>query len=290
MTIFTRPNHHEVTTMNYNLTTNRTFGVELEGFGLARTTVVDLLLRAGISNVCQSYYSDHGQTNMWKIKTDASIQGHLGFEVVSPILQGNEGLAELEKVMTILEDAGAQVNRSCGVHVHWGVRDWGMPQFRNLFARYVKYEEAINSFLPRSRHNGTYCRSLNTFADTNTPKTSTELKWNSWKQVKTLRQFRDYFHANRYYKLNLMSYWAHGTIEFRQHSGSFNFEKVCRWIEFTGAMIAQVDNKVRVKNWRSDEPTKAEQLDTMLDNMVANEVLSNETARFLRGRQRQFAA
>lgn len=284
------------TNISFDLKTERTFGVELEGFGIARHNVVQLLIGAGITNVQTAYYSDHGNTDKWKIKQDCSIQGENGFEVVSPILRGNEGLAQLKIVMDTLIANGARVNKSTGVHVHFGVGDWGLPQFRNLFARYVKYEQAIDSFMPPSRRNNNYCRPLTTIGGAIQNigmngvgiKNVVEAKWHSWKNVKNLTQYSDYFGRSRYFKLNLQSFWSHGTIEFRQHSGSFEFGKVCRWIELTGAMIAQVDNKMRVKNWRETQPTLESQLETMLGNMADNDLLSSEAIAYFKTRQRAF--
>lgn len=41
----------------------------------------------------------------------------------------------------------------------------------------------------------------------------------------------------RYFKINLQAYLRHGTIEFRQHSGSANATKVCNWVRFLQAFI-----------------------------------------------------
>ena len=275
--------------MNINLPSNRTFGVELEGFGLSRYMIVDRLRAEGIHNVVTAFYSDHGQLDCWKIKTDASIRGEMGFEVVSPILQGQSGLEQLEKVMNVLDDMGAKVNKSTGVHVHWGVSDWTIKQFRNLYARQAKYESAINSFFPTSRWHNLYCNSFNQQYDlAPITKDKTATKWSSWNEAKTLEELDRCIGKTRYHKINMQSYWAWGTVEFRQHSGSFNFEKVGRWVELTGAMVAQVDNGLRVKNWRKTEPAIKNQLNTMLTNMVDNKLISKDTATFFKQRAKMF--
>jgi argonaute-like protein implicated in RNA metabolism and viral defense len=43
-------------------------------------------------------------------------------------------------------------------------------------------------------------------------------------------------HRDRYYKLNTRSYWKHKTVEYRQHSGSIDFEKISNWLLFTARL------------------------------------------------------
>jgi hypothetical protein len=42
---------------------------------------------------------------------------------------------------------------------------------------------------------------------------------------------------DRYYKLNAESFERHGTVEFRQHSGTIEFKKISSWIRICNAMI-----------------------------------------------------
>lgn len=43
--------------------------------------------------------------------------------------------------------------------------------------------------------------------------------------------------GSRYFKVNLMSFQRHGTIEFRQHSGTVNATKIANWVRFLGQFI-----------------------------------------------------
>ncbi len=55
----------------------------------------------------------------WKAERDGSIATRgdgQPCEIVSPILQGAEGLAEVLEVLRTLEAKGHRVNASCGVH------------------------------------------------------------------------------------------------------------------------------------------------------------------------------
>ena len=44
--------------------------------------------------------------------------------------------------------------------------------------------------------------------------------------------------GNRYFKVNACSYSRHHTIEFRQHQGSTDFEKISNWVNFCAKLVA----------------------------------------------------
>src|SRR3954470_7213352 len=58
----------------------------------------------------------------WNAQNDGSIRptipGYVGVEIVSPILRGADGLAQIADVVARLNAMGGRVNRSCGFHVH----------------------------------------------------------------------------------------------------------------------------------------------------------------------------
>lgn len=57
----------------------------------------------------------------WTAEQDGSINNSAGghkCEIVSPILRGVEGLAQVAEVLRTLEAKGHRVNASTGVHVH----------------------------------------------------------------------------------------------------------------------------------------------------------------------------
>ena len=144
------------------------FGIELECFNATQIQVAQALVNAGINAVTSGYSGSNYA--LWQIKTDGSIQGINGFEVVSPILEGEAGIAEARKVCEVLVAIGAKVNQSCGFHIHHNAKNWGIQEFRNLFKRVAKFEAALDSVQPTSRraNNNRYCKSIvmNTVAET----------------------------------------------------------------------------------------------------------------------------
>jgi biotin operon repressor len=136
---------------------------------------------------------------------------------------GNEGLETVRKVAQALVGAGARVDRRCGFHVHVNARDLTGADVLNCIRRYATHESQIDGFMPVSRRgvNNTYCRAMEDVvrAVRNVSESATAM------QVAQ----RIY---ERYYKLNVQAFTRHGTIEFRQHSGTVDYRKMINWIIF----------------------------------------------------------
>jgi len=62
-----------------------------------------------------------GISNKWKVEEDGSL-GENGCEFVSPVLYGSEGINNVCQVMDILKRKGFSVDRSCGIHIHVGLK------------------------------------------------------------------------------------------------------------------------------------------------------------------------
>ena len=71
----------------------RKFGIELEIAGISQATALRALSAAGIQAQAEGY--NHNTRSHWKLVRDASVRG--GFEVVSPVLEGEAGIAEALK-------------------------------------------------------------------------------------------------------------------------------------------------------------------------------------------------
>jgi biotin operon repressor/nucleotide-binding universal stress UspA family protein len=201
-----------------SFTSTRKFGVEIELVGLTMSQAAAALMGAGI----EAYHEDTNHTTRayWKVVYDGSVDG--GCEVVSPVLSGVEGLEQVRNVARVLVAAGATVNRQCGLHVHVDAGDLSGQEIINAARRYEQNERKIDALMPRSRRdsNSSYCTSmarivpnLSRFTDTASP-------------TSVCQGF------GRYYKLNLAAYLVHGTLEFRQHAGTVNGEKIVNWIVF----------------------------------------------------------
>ncbi|MEY8587937.1 amidoligase family protein [Phocaeicola sartorii] len=211
----------EVPQIDYTFT--RRFGVEIEAYNCTRERLARELRDAGINVAVEGY--NHNTRNHWKLVTDASLSGNNTFELVSPILEGESGLRELEKVCWVLDLCDVKVNDSCGLHIHMEAADFTMTTWQNLAITYKNIEPIINAFMPGSRRNNRFCKSLSHISDS------------SILEAVTIDELRGAFGHDRYHKVNLEAYARHRTVEFRQHGGSTNFTKMKNWILFLNRMI-----------------------------------------------------
>ena len=208
---------------------NRKFGVEIEFTFNSRVDVLaqQISTASGFTVVAESY--NHTRQGHWKIVRDGSC----GWELVSPPLSGVEGLQQVKKVVRALAGVqGVRVDRNCGLHVHVDGAGLSVNDIRNIINRYSRFESTIDSFMPVSRraNNNQYCRTLTSVMNNSYIRE----RFNS---AVNPRQLADYTAGDRYLKVNLLAYLRHGTIEFRQHSGSVNASKIINWVKFCVAFV-----------------------------------------------------
>jgi len=204
---------------------SRSFGIELEIVHRNQRQLRDAIRSRGI--LCEIEGYNHSTRRYWKIVSDASVNG--GYELVSPVLKGQSGLDEVKAVCEALSEVGALINKSCGFHAHFGTDDFkeSVSVWRNLYINYATLEEDIDAFMPPSRRRNTYCASL---------------KVRGWREkmenARTLVELEKAItKRSRYFKLNSQSYWRHGTVEFRQHSGTIEFDKIRNWLLFCARLV-----------------------------------------------------
>ena len=204
----------------------RKFGVEIEFIGVYPQDAAAAITAAGVPCAVEGY--NHATRNHWKIVSDASIQVNSNMEpgmcgeLVSPPLCDEQGLMQLRTVIRALASVGGTVNKSCGLHVHVDANDLNAGQILSVVRRYAHFENQINAFMPPSRRGSRWAHSVGgDYVD------------NLLRQVNRYGNPRNIFGGlNRYMAVNLASYARHGTVEFRQHSGSTNPAKVANWVTF----------------------------------------------------------
>lgn len=200
-----------------------TFGVEIECYNVDARVFADRCVEKHISiaNDIDRYNHDDSN-NRYKIVSDLSIDGFRGLECVSPVLSHETGYNSLQTVCDTLNRLNARVNRTTGLHVHVG-GDITPSQYLNTFVNYHWLENLVTSWLAPSRANNRYCRRLTT-----KPQILTCTSQNAI--VATL--------GSRYYTVNPFAWSRHGTIEFRQHQGSTEYEKIAMWSRFCVKLVA----------------------------------------------------
>lgn len=227
---------------------DRTFGVEIEvirPINVTYETLADIIDAAGVPCLAEGYH--HNVRRKWRVTSDNSLN-HMGAEIVSPILSGEDGLLEVAKVCNALKDAGCTVDIGCGIHVHIGMADCNVKQIKNVCLNFLNWEPMFDLILPESRrgNRNTYIRSnRGHFRECNEEIFSKETLlagFAALKDVTTMSSLHRRWQDIRYYKLNLECFSRQGTIEFRHHSGTTDAEKVCNWVRLLMAMTCQSIN------------------------------------------------
>ena len=181
--------------------------------------------------------------NTWKLVTDSSLntsRGYKAFELVSPICQGQNSINELRTILNLLEETNCRVNKSCGIHVHVGIQDYSVKNLTNLIKFYGKYEEEINMVVAPSRRDGRWAKAINVMTI-----------WNNLNKCETFSDVENIMYT-RYKTVNVFSYRRYGTVEFRQHGGSIDANKVCSWVIMLTNMCDKVAKKKNVVKTKSE--------------------------------------
>lgn len=210
----------------------------------------------------QGTYNHNDSRTHFRFVHDGSVTGADPIECVTPVLNygpRRDGKKLLGDCLTALNAAGVKVNVSCGLHVHIGAEHLTDEQFSNVFANYLCLESLIDSFMAKSRRGDgcTWCHTL---------------KGKGILDCRTRRQVRESLDRSRYHKVNPMS--GHGTIEFRQHQGSTDFDKIFNWVIFCGKLV----------EWSKDN-----RLDREIDSIDAIPFLTKKEKAFFKSRQKAFA-
>ncbi len=226
-----------------------TFGVEIECIlpsGLGHTNAAArVTTETGIE--CRSELYGHTVSNAWKVITDGSlgVSYDRGAEFVSPPLRGEEGLRQVEKVCLAIRALGAKITKRCGFHVHVGIGYAPVEAFKRMIQLYANNEPLLDTIQPESRqmNNNNWCRSLLT----EEYRYATRCYETILSQIEAATTREDVIrilsgdHARgskRYKKLNLASWWAYRTVEFRHHAGTVEADKASYWVKFCLRMVA----------------------------------------------------
>lgn len=245
--------------------TDFTFGVELELAAPVADRDVQRRLPSG-----------------WRVVHDGSVHADRGLypmEVVSPILQGQPGIAAMKEVMDLLKAMGCKVNSSCGMHVHVGVRGMQPSKVRKIAIAFLNSERHFDALVPPQRRSNRYAQSnLGVFRGEN------ERLMNAT-SISTLANVMNggsssaRYNSFRYYKLNFQSFVQHGTIEFRQHAGSVESDKATAWVRMVTGFCARAAAQAQQTIGASES----------FEQWIAS-VTDEAGARYMTARRAKFAA
>lgn len=241
-------NRHQSPLKPVRLPDEAKFGIELE-LTVPGTVGLDeiqrTLERSGESVwISSSYRSGREVSYAWKIVPDSSIACNITqrdcntLEIVSPVLQGGHGLSRIHRILKELSSINVSTNKSTGFHVHVDVSRYSMSQLVKICQQFVKYEDAIDSFMsPWRRTNSSQSQQ---FFQSNRKAVREFTMDEPIRALGTcpldVHSLSDHMNPNneRYFKLNLQNLVTgrQPTLEFRQHASTPNYEDVSAWVRF----------------------------------------------------------
>ena len=237
--------------MKATIKSTRTFGIEIE-FKVARNlSITDVERQMNTRKVLNSCGADNyvrredwNKTvkTWWKIVPDGSCE----WELVSPILQGKEGINQARLLIDTLQSIeGVSVDVSCGVHVHVGSQDATPRKVANLLKYWAKNEGVVDSVLaPSRRNNRRWSKSL---VDNRLGGQAPNLNHLQHYAKKiddivdgggTINDlWNDVAYEDRYKSINLEAYIKYRTLEFRGHGASIDSEKITNWVIILTSLV-----------------------------------------------------
>lgn len=178
-----------------------------------------------------------------RVVSDGSLP-HTGYEINTAPARGTKFKREIVEICAALKNAKASVDRSCGLHIHVDARDITYLQLKRVIRVFIECENDVFSMIAPFRSRSGFCDKVGK---------------NVWlKELAnnklTLREFRnelveefyggdldyakeDKGHDNRYWAMNIHSWFYRGTLEFRCHQGSVNAKKIVNWGRICEAII-----------------------------------------------------
>ena len=254
--------------------TDRPFGVEIEFYGLDYYILppdngiikpYNIHSKAEDGRTFFQLLEDYGvrlgtDKDSWHLEEDSSIVHRGGVELISPILRGLEGLIEAFRFFQLLgEIRGAQIDESCGFHVHHGVapEDYKCTNLKALVRIVHAMEDYFYLLIAGGRIAKNTCRPMDldtevflkiADCENGCKKNGCRLReiWYSPENRYDANSRRpDRYDLTRYHGLNLHSYWYRSTIEFRYHTAVLQkIDEAMQWIIFTQFLVELSDGRI----------------------------------------------
>lgn len=230
------------------------FGIELECMGLTGNEIREALEEVGEG--FGGLFGYRGGTHcvdegVWRAESDSSLTGSFcgwdragSHEIISPVMNGEEGKKTVKRVMKALKRKGATVDRSCGTHLHVGfghLARWArMSQAKKIEIGtrmqeiYSHFQPVFDALSPNNRF-----ASRNTYVGT--------CSWDT-----------------RYSAVNMMAFINYGRVEFRQPGFTLNPMVIEMWMGLIDSVVKAAMNENHA-SYHADVQTFEKTLPAMLD-------------------------
>lgn len=240
---------------------NQLFGVEIEMTGITRATAAKIAaeeLNSATSQPERNCYHTRTITDCknraWKVMRDGSIltesndgqstnMDEYRVELVTPPLNYGD-IDILQNIIRKLRAAGAEVNHSCGIHIHIDGSNHNAHSIRRMVGFVTARQELINDAL-NNYGRCQWCKPLS-------PDLLKEMKKEKELDLSKLESIwyssandgysgginHEHYNKTRYHGLNLHAFFSKGTVEFRLFNSTLHAGKIKAYIQFCLAVSA----------------------------------------------------
>lgn len=241
------------------------FGIEIEFIGITReaaATIVSDFFGTGFfyegGELKERDIADE-KHRIWRVVRDASIEAYAEeeqCELVTPILQ-YEDLECLKQLLQNMQQLGARVNRSCGLHIHVDGKNFTPQAIVDLVTLIGSRELLLYKALSIPKDRMKYCKRINDdLVDLileKKPESLAALK-KVWYMESPYETSEGKYHSTRYHGLNLHALFSKGTVEFRLFNSTLEPDRVQAYLQFTLALCKQamIHKKAVMKKTRTE--------------------------------------
>jgi hypothetical protein len=184
-----------------------------------------------------------------------------GYEINTAPAKAEKFENQIGEICAALSEANAEVTRSCGLHIHVDARDLKILDIKRVMQTYLPCEKDLFSMLAHSRKTNSYCEPMTSvhvnerFALNVHRVLRLKEKARPWRKelvdimypyprdylgniiTRYGRPYRDKYNSNRYYALNVHSWFYRKTLEFRHHQGTANAFKIVAWAKICESIV-----------------------------------------------------
>lgn len=180
------------------------------------------------------------------IKEDGSLDAEDESDELWPVeltcLVRQDDMSSLNKLCTLLNELGAKVNSTCGLHVHIDARHLSKGQVQRIGTKFSHALPFMGQVVPKSRTTSRFCKmKVSNFSD------------------------------DRYCAVNLTAFEKYRTIEIRLHSSTTSFLKISNWIKMlsliTEAKMGKLESMTTLQDF-----FKVIKADDSLQNYIISRV------------------
>jgi hypothetical protein len=162
--------------------------------------------------------SDKSDGTCWHLKKDYSTEAELATPILS--FHDKEGLSILKKITKNLANKKVKITKDDGLHVHIDCKDL---DWNKILISWIYLEESLKRLFPKHRTRNRY-RNVS-YSEPYLSKKNKKILANYFKKMKVK--------SNEHHAaINFQYFEERGTVEFRWHEGSLDYDEILCWVKF----------------------------------------------------------